>query len=231
MINYVAYYRTSTNKQNLGIDAQKTMVQNYLKSVGGILVEEVEEKESGKDDNREGLERAIQICEKTGSTLTIAKLDRLSRSVSFLFQLRDRVAKNNVEIKALDLPSFNTLTLGIYATMAQAEREAIASRTKLALAELKRSGVILGKPENFKHEHRIKGAEAMKLKALENKMNQQATALINEYRAKEHSYDRIAEQLTKLNFRTAYNKTFTSTAVMRLYKRNLQNIDKLKMVA
>lgn len=218
---FVAYYRTSTNRQNLGIDAQRTMVQNYLKSVGGILIDEVEEQESGKNDNREGLERAIELCEKNNGTLIIAKLDRLSRSVSFLFQLRDRVAKNNVEIKALDMPSFNTMSLGIYATMAQAEREAIASRTKLALAELKKSGVVLGKPENFKHEHRLKGAEAMKMKSLTNKANVQATALIVEYRAKGMSYDKIVEQLTKLNFMTVNNKKYTSTTVMRLYKRQV----------
>lgn len=224
MIKYVAYYRTSTNKQNLGIEAQRTMVQNYLKSIGGYLVDEVEEKESGKNDDREGLERAIQLCEKNDCTLIIAKLDRLSRSVSFLFQLRDRVAKNNIEIKALDMPSFNTMSLGIYATMAQAEREAIASRTKNALAELKRFGVILGKPENFKAEHRIKGAKAMKEKALKNKVNIQTTAMIVQYREKGLSYDRIVKLLTLNDFRTINGKKFTSTTVMRLYKRYLESI-------
>ncbi|NGF76559.1 recombinase family protein [Fluviicola sp. SGL-29] len=223
MKKYVAYYRTSTNRQNLGIDAQKTMVQKYLDSVGGILIDEVEEKESGKNDNREGLERAISICEKNEGILIIAKLDRLSRSVSFLFQLRDRVAKHNVEIKALDLPSFNTMTLGIWATMAQAEREAIASRTKLALAELKKLGVILGKPENFTHEHRIKGAEAMKQKAMNNKINIQTTALIVQYREKGLSYEKIVDLLTKNNFRTVTGKIYTSMAVMRLYKRHINN--------
>lgn len=219
MKNYVAYYRTSTNRQNLGIGAQKTMVNNYLKNVEGNLVAEFEEKESGKNDSRVGLEKAIQACEKYGATLTIAKLDRLSRSVSFLFLLRDRVMKSNIEIKALDLPSFNTLSLGIWATMAQAERETIAKRTKSALAELKKAGVTLGKPENFKYEHRLKGAEAMRQKARENKANQQATALIIEYKENGWGYERIAKQLNKLDFKTVRGKKFNSTTVMRLYKR------------
>ena len=223
-MKFIAYYRTSTNRQNLGIEAQRTMVQNYMKSINGILIDEVEEKESGKNDDREGLELAIQMCEKNEGTLIIAKLDRLSRSVSFLFQLRDRVAKNNIEIKALDMPSFNTMSLGIYATMAQAERENIANRTRLALAELKKAGVVLGKPENFKPEHRILGAKAMKEKALKNKANIQATALIVQYREKGMSYDTIAELLTKNNFKTVRDKTFTSTGVMRLYKRHLSEI-------
>lgn len=221
MKKFVAYYRTSTNRQNLGIFAQRTMVENYLKSTGGILVHEEVEKESGKNDEREGLERAIEHCEKNECTLIIAKLDRLSRSVSFLFQLRDRVAKNNIEIKALDLPSFNTMSLGIFAIVAQAERENGASRTRLALAELKKKGVILGKPENFKHEHRLMGAEAMRQKAINNKVNIQTTALIVEYREKGLSYDKIVALLTELNFKTVKNKIHTSTSVKRLYDRHL----------
>ena len=224
MNQYVAYYRTSTHKQNLGIDAQRTMVENYLKSIGGILVGEAEEQESGKNDKREGLERAIELCEKNGCTLIISKLDRLSRSISFLFQLRDRVSKNNIEIKALDMPSFNTMSLGIYATMAQAEREACSSRTRLALAEKRKAGCILGKPENLKQEHRIMGANAMKLKSLTNKENQQATALIIQYREKSYSYDKIVELLTQHNFYTMNGKTFTSTGVMRLYKRHINQL-------
>lgn len=225
MKTYFAYYRTSTNRQNLGIDAQETLVCNYLNSTGGHLIGSIEEQESGKNDNREGLEKAIQVCESTGATLIIAKLDRLSRSVSFLFQLRERVQKANIEIKALDLPSFNTLTLGIFATMAQAEREAIASRTRSALAELKKAGVVLGKPENFKYEHRLMGAEAMRLKAVNDKSNIQATALIVEYREKGMSYDKIAEKLTALNFKTPRGNEFKSTSVMRLYKRYIRGME------
>lgn len=219
MKNFVAYLRTSTSRQNLGIEAQRTSVMNYLNSIGGKLVDEVVEQESGKNDNREGLERAISICEREKCTLIIAKLCRLSRSVSFLFQLRDRVEKSNIEIKALDLPSFNTLTLGVWASMIQFERESISERTRLALAEKKRKGVVLGNPENLTDEARQKGQEAIKQKARDNRNNQRATALILEYRAKGWSYDRIAEQLNALNFPTSQGKRFTSTSVWRLYNR------------
>jgi DNA invertase Pin-like site-specific DNA recombinase len=224
MKNFVAYYRTSKQKQILGISAQRTLVENYLKSVGGILIGETEEHESGKNDERKGLEEAIEMCEKNDCTLIIAKLDRLSRSISFLFQLRDRVAKNSIEIKALDIPSFNTMSLGIYATMAQAERENIASRTRNSLAELKKRGVVLGKPENFTHEHRLRGAQAVRVKALNNKNNQHSTALIIEYREKKLSYDLIAIKLNKLNFGTSQGKLHNSMSVYRLYKRYLGSI-------
>ncbi|WP_372369357.1 hypothetical protein [Candidatus Uabimicrobium sp. HlEnr_7] len=45
----------------------------------------------------------------------IAKLDCLARDVEFIFQLKN----SGVDFKALDLPDMTTLTIGIYATMAQ----------------------------------------------------------------------------------------------------------------
>lgn len=221
MTKFIAYYRTSTQKQNLGIEAQKTSVQNYIKSIGGELMGEVAEQESGKNDKREGLENAIKLCEKYNSILIIAKLDRLSRSISFLFQLRDRVAKNNIEIKALDMPSFNTMSLGIYATVAQAEREAVSSRTRLALAEKKKLGIRLGSPQNLTIEAQRKGIESIKLKAINNNSNIQSTALIVEYRQKGFTYDKISIKLNQLNFGTANGKLHNPTSVQRLYKRYL----------
>jgi hypothetical protein len=124
---YIAYYRVSTAKQGasgLGLEAQKAEV---IRTVGnGIILNEFTDIESGKNNNRVNLEAAISECKKAGATLIIAKLDRLSRDVEFLFKLKN----SGIEIKACDLSDFNTLTLGIFATMAQHERELISKRTK-----------------------------------------------------------------------------------------------------
>lgn len=227
MKKYVAYYRTSTTKQNLGIDAQRTAVLNYIKSVNGQLLDEVSEQESGKNDNREGLERAVRICEEYKCALIIAKLDRLSRCISFLFQLRDRVSKSNIEIKALDMPSFNTLSLGIYATMAQAEREAISSRTRLALAEKKKLGIKLGSPQNLTTIARKKGVESIQLKARSNDQNRQAQAIILSCISKKMNYSSIANYLNHLNFKTSRGKSFQATTVIRLFERYNQDFQSL----
>ncbi len=232
MTNFIAYTRTSTKIQNLGLEAQATAISNYINSVNGNLFASYSEQESGKNDNRVELEKAIQHCERTGATLLLYKLDRLSRSVSFLFQLRDRLDKANVEIKVIDMPTFNTMTLGIYATLAQSEREAISLRTKNALQELKRKGVVLGKPENLKYEDRLKGGQTMKLKASTNKINIQATAMIVQLKNQGLGFERIAQYLNKNGFCTVNGKVFNSTAVMRLYRRYLEakEDDKIKQV-
>ena len=116
---YVSYLRCSTAKQNLGIDAQRTINNDYISSHGGQIITEFVEHESGKNDNRIELNKALDLCKKQGLTLLIAKLDRLSRNISFIFQLRD----SGIDIVVPTLPELNTLTLGIFATIAQNERE------------------------------------------------------------------------------------------------------------
>jgi DNA invertase Pin-like site-specific DNA recombinase len=226
MNNFIGYFRVSTKNQvradqtSLGIEAQKTAVRNFIGDTG-TLIKEYVEIESGKNNNRPILEEAIQQAEKIGATLIIAKLDRLSREVSFLFQLRDRIQNNGVKIKSLDIPDMNTLNLGIYGTIAQHERETISLRTKNALAELKKKGVKLGSPINISKEAREKGQEAIKANAINNDRNRQAQAIVNGCKQRGMSFHEIADYLNKLNFRTRNNKSFFATSVKRLYDRTV----------
>ncbi len=146
MASYIAYYRVSTAKQGLGLDAQAAAAERFAASRGGHIVASFEEKESGKNDNRPQLAAAIHACKAQKAILLIAKLDRLSRNVAFLFQLKERLAAAGVEVIAADMPEVlqNTLMLSVMAGMAQHERELISARTKAALATLKASGKKLG---------------------------------------------------------------------------------------
>lgn len=141
-MKYISYIRVSTDKQGvsgLGMEAQRTSI---LKAIGAEPMCEYIEVESGKKANRQELTKALEHCKREGAVLVVAKLDRLSRSVSFLFNLRE----SGVNFKCLDIPELTTLTLGMFATFAQYEREKISERTKLALAEKKKQGVKLGNP-------------------------------------------------------------------------------------
>ena len=140
---FVAYYRVSTAKQGrsgLGLDAQRKSVSDYLNGGAWDLIGEYVEVESGKVDQRPKLEQALALCELTGATLVVAKLDRLSRNVAFLAALQDSGAR----FVAADMPEANELTIHIMAAVAQAERKAISRRTIEALAAAKARGVKLG---------------------------------------------------------------------------------------
>ena len=220
MKKYIAYYRVSTQRQGnsgLGLDAQKTMVKNYLKD-DDSLIEQFEEIESGKNDNRRQLLKAIEKSKNEGATLLIAKLDRLSRNAGFIFLLRD----SNVDFKCVDMPEANSVTIGIMAVLAQEERELISKRTTLALQELKSKGVKLGNPKNLTPEARKMGSEAMRLKALQNENNRKATALIVSLRNAGSSYNKIASELNKSGFKTSRGFEFSSSQALILYNRFLQ---------
>jgi DNA invertase Pin-like site-specific DNA recombinase len=84
--------------------------------------------------------KALHRAKLTGSTLSIAKIDRLSRNACFLMGLRDA----GVSFVACDLPEANDMTIGIMSLVAQHERLAISQRTKDALAAAKARGTRLG---------------------------------------------------------------------------------------
>lgn len=215
-MKYVAYYRVSTKRQNLGIDAQRNTVINYINNINGELINSFEEKESGKCDNRSELLKAIDYCKINGAILVIAKLDRLSRNVSFIFALKDA----NVKFYCCDLPELNTLTLGIFATLAQSERETISSRTKAALQAKKDKGFKLGAPNaSISNDMRIKSAEALRRKADNNANNRRAYTVISPLIERNMTLQAIATYLNNNEFRTSKNCLFTPTAVSRLIKR------------
>lgn len=141
MRQYVTYLRVSTTKQGIdgnGIEAQRAAAASFE---GDHLAEYVEV-ESGRKSIRPELNNAIDHCMRTGATLVVAKLDRLSRNASFLLSLRDA----GVDIHFCDMPDANKLTVGIMALVAEDEAERISARTKAALAVVKSRGTQLGNP-------------------------------------------------------------------------------------
>ncbi|WP_181307995.1 recombinase family protein [Rufibacter sp. XAAS-G3-1] len=218
---YIAYYRVSTAKQGrsgLGLEAQRAAVISFTKNPDGII-REFTEHESGKNDDRPLLEQAILAAKKQSATLIIAKLDRLSREVAFLFQLKKRVEKNNINWLCLDIPEMNTLNIGIWGTMAQHEREQISKRTKVALQALKARGRELGNLDNLTDTGRELGVAAIKKKAASNDNNRRAAELIRLYRRQRMTWLAIAEKLNQSGFKASRGGEFQAVQVQRIYFR------------
>jgi len=141
MTTYVAYYRVSGAKQGksgLGLDAQRSTANRFPKE-GPILADYVEV-ETGKRADRPELQKALAHAKATHSTLLIARLDRLARNVEFTAHLMN----SDVPFICCDHPSATRLTLHILAAVAEEESRMISERTKAALAEAKKRGVLLG---------------------------------------------------------------------------------------
>lgn len=220
-LNYISYYRVSTQKQGrsgLGLNAQETICKNYVDSQKGIIANSYTEVESGKNDNREQLHTAIAECKSTNSILVIAKLDRLSRSVEFIFSLKN----SGVNFVCVDMPELTTMTLGIFSTFAQAERERISERITVALAEKKKQGVRLGKPENLSNNFEKAYNNSLQTRqsnAINNENNRKAGLLVVSLRNSGKTWNDITQTLNNNGFKTRRGCMFGVTQVVRLHER------------
>ncbi len=148
MKQVVAYYRASKTEQLNSIEVQRNQMNEFINKNRDIykLVGEYSEYHTGKDRKRIELAKAIKHCSENNCTLAFTKIDRLSRLASQLLQIRD----SGLNLICLDMPELNTLTFGIFATIAQHERELISSRTKAALAIVRTKNIKLGNPNGWK---------------------------------------------------------------------------------
>ena len=146
-VTYLRLSRDSKNGRNYGLEAQRRDLDIFLTQLcpdrenGCAEIAAYEEVQSGADNNRPELEKAIEHCRKTGATLLVAKLDRLSRRVSFIAGLLER---KGLEFKVASMPNATNFQLHIYAALAEQERWFISQRTKAGLARAKERGVKLG---------------------------------------------------------------------------------------
>jgi DNA invertase Pin-like site-specific DNA recombinase len=220
---YVAYYRVSTQKQGqsgLGLEAQRGAVMQFVRYQGQII-KEFTEIESGKNNNRQQLMAAISYAKQYKATLIIAKLDRLSRNAGFIFTLRD----SGVDFICADMPDANTLTVGIFAVLAQHERELISGRTKAALRAKRDQGYILGSPKNLTLDARKKGLERRQTNARENIANRQAIKIIVSDRKDGKTYDQITNELNELGYRTRRGNLYNKGTVKRLFDRAINLVN------
>jgi DNA invertase Pin-like site-specific DNA recombinase len=154
----VSYRRLSTDKQDIGLDAQKVAIDSYLALKGWTLDEDFVEKQSAKNMRRPELQKAIERVERSKGAriLIVAKLDRLSRSVKDFATLVERANAEHWQIVVCDLSIDMTTPSGrlianIMASLSEWERQMIGVRTKEALAEKRKQGIRPGKPVSDDH--------------------------------------------------------------------------------
>lgn len=137
---YVPYLRVSTRGQGLGLQGQMNVIEKYVATCGGsIICEPYVDKVSGQYDEqeREGLNQAINYCKVTGATLIVQALDRLSRDLSDSARI---CFKEGIKVYACDMTEesmSDAVVFGVFAGIAQREREKIAGRVQRGVSILK----------------------------------------------------------------------------------------------
>lgn len=147
MKEYVVYKRVSTKEQGrsgLGLDAQERDIALFLDGFSEEpyrVLATYTDVLSGADGARPELASALDLCRKSGATLLVSKLDRLSRKVSTIAALME---DKRITFRVAQMPYADNFQLHIYAALAEQERQFISARTKAALAEAKSRGAQLG---------------------------------------------------------------------------------------
>jgi DNA invertase Pin-like site-specific DNA recombinase len=160
----IAYRRVSTDhqgKSGLGLKDQDRSIREFCDRRGLAIEGEFTEIESGKNDARPQLARAIAMAKRKQGILVVATLSRLGRRVSFVSSMMDA----GTPFACADAPDDEPFILHVKASFAEEEARKISARTKAALAIAKARGTKLGKPENLTLEARKKGARTMQERA------------------------------------------------------------------
>ena len=145
----IGYMRVS--KAN---DSQTTDLQRDALIAAGVYADHIyEDKASGKLDARPGLNAALKAL-REGDILVVWKLDRLGRDLRHLVNTVHDLEKRQIGFKVLSGhgASIDTTTpagklvFGIFAALAEFERELISERTTAGLASARARGRSGGAP-------------------------------------------------------------------------------------
>lgn len=140
----VGYMRVSTADQNLGLQRDALVA-------AGVSPDRIyEDVCSGRATDRPGLTRALDVA-RDGDALVIWKLDRIGRSLPHVVGLVGDLQKRGVGLKVLTgdvdtTTATGRLVFGIFATLAEFERDLIHERTMAGLAAARARGRSGGRP-------------------------------------------------------------------------------------
>ncbi|HFF3720368.1 TPA: recombinase family protein [Klebsiella pneumoniae] len=216
MKSYVIYTRVSTadqGKSGLGLEAQERDIDLYLSNYSEEPYEvagRFQDVLSGITDDRPELTKALDIARKTGAELLVAKLDRLSRKVSFIASLMD---DPKVRLRVASMPNADKFSLHIYAALAEQERDFISKRTTAALAAAKARGVKLGGLRDKTMQRNLAIQEKAKREA------EKVMKMIGPLKASGQSLGAIAATLNSTNVPTSRGGRWTAMQVSRVINR------------
>jgi DNA invertase Pin-like site-specific DNA recombinase len=158
----IGYVRVSKNDGSQNLDLQQDALTK-----AGIKADYIyQDLASGRKDARPGLEACLKALQP-GNTLVVWKLDRLGRDLKHLVNLIDDLRKRDIGFKVLtghgaqiDTTTANgRLVFGIFASLAEFERELIIERTQAGLSAARARGRNGGRPRKM-DEHALKMAIA-----------------------------------------------------------------------
>lgn len=216
----IGYVRVSTDTQaesGLGLADQEQKIRAYCDLYGLELMAIEKDAASGKNIDREGLQKALAMLKKGQvDGLIVAKLDRLTRSVRDMGILLETYFqdKSNLFVVAEQIDTRTAagrLLLNLLTSVAQWERETIGERTKAALKQKRARGEKTGGnvPYGFTQE----GG-----KLVANAEEQAVLEMMREMKSKGAGFQKIADKLNDTGISTKLGGTWSRGIVYKILK-------------
>ena len=136
---------------------QSTDLQHDALLAAGVEVSRIyTDKMSGRHDQRPGLDACLKSL-RSGDTLVVWKLDRLGRNLRHLVELVEILCDQGIGLQVLTgqgaaidtTKPEGKLVFGIFAALAEFERELIVERTKAGLVAARARGRTGGRPRKM----------------------------------------------------------------------------------
>ncbi len=149
------YARVSSREQNE--DRQIEALKNFGISTENIIVDKC----SGKDTEREGYQYLKRQILRSGDTIVIKELDRLSRNKNDIKHELEYFKEAGVRVKILDIPTtltdfppdqiwvmdmINAILIEVLGSIAENERMKIRTRQREGIDAAKKKNVKFGSP-------------------------------------------------------------------------------------
>lgn len=150
------YARVSSREQNE--DRQIEALISFGVSKDNIIIDKC----SGKDIEREGYQYLKRQILRSGDTLVIKELDRLSRNKNDIKHELEYFKEAGVRIKILDIPTtltdfpaeqmwvmdmINSILIEVLGSIAENERNKIRSRQREGITAAKKKNIKFGRPK------------------------------------------------------------------------------------
>lgn len=151
------YARVSSHDQNE--DRQIETLSSFGVPHQNIIIDKC----SGKDTEREGYQYLKRQILRTGDTLVIKELDRLSRNKADIKRELEKFKDMGVRVKILDIPTtltdfppeqtwvmdmINCILIEVLGSIAENERNKIRSRQREGIEAAKKKNIRFGRPSN-----------------------------------------------------------------------------------
>ncbi len=218
----IGYIRVSPRDQaasSVSLVSQRAKIEAYAVLHDLELVEVIEDAgHSAKSLDRPGMAKLLQLIRgREITTVVVAKLDRITRSVRDLGELIELFQRSGVEFASVadhidTSTASGRLVLNVMGSVSQWEREAIGERTSEALAVMRSNGRRISRHPPFGYRFNGQGW-------VEDEHEQAAVQVMRTLRADGQSLRQIAAELERQGHHNRRGHRLSAQTIANVLKR------------